>query len=189
METDHRFGVCPSRGIYVSLMCPLSPPVSLRPQTPLCLPIVVGAGAWLQPGPWGFALPVFLTQGKKGRGVWRGEQVVGPQGVQSCRAAGCFPGLVHPRGPLLLSGALLLVHTCGLPAKGKFRLSDTWRAGELPPPYFSSLRSGKHHIVAKGPSLSTQVLVARSPAGQGATYLPSGPQPPCLEGRCQGTYL
>lgn len=33
-------------------------------------------------------------------------------------------------------------------------------------PYFTSFRGGKHHVVARGPALSTHVLVARSPAGQ-----------------------
>lgn len=184
METDHRFGVCPSGGIYVSLMCPLSPPVSLRPQTPSVCPL------WWGLGP-GFCPACVPGPGKEREGecggVSRGLVPRGssPAGLQAaslgwssaqrscspvCGGSSCSKGLCSLHIPVV----------CQPKGNSDYvRHLEGWGAAT---PYFSSLRSGKHHIVAKGPSLSTQVLAARSPAGQGATYLPSGLQPPCLEG-------
>lgn len=49
--------------------------------------------------------------------------------------------------------------------------------GEIPIPYFTSLRGRKHHPVAKGPALSTHVLVACLAARPWPSYLPPRPQP------------
>lgn len=139
---DHRFGLCPSgllnvsryfRGIYFSLMCPLSPPVSLRPQTRSVCPLWWGLG----PGcsrPVGFCPACVSDPGKEREGECGGvSRWLVPRGSSPARLQAASLGwsirtaVLQPRlrGLLLLSGALLLVHTCGLPAKGKFRLRQT----------------------------------------------------------------
>lgn len=205
MEREHHFGVCPSGllnvryllGICLSLKCPLLS-FFLSPSCPRPPFLPISAGGWGLAA----ALPVgvypasVLDPGKRlervggQAGGWspRGQVLLfsSTSGLQAA-SPGWSVHMAHGSPSSTSVGGRPALR-CFASLRSHLQFASQ---GEIPIPYFTSLRGRKHHPVAKGPALSTHVLVACLAARPWPSYLPPRPQPypPPPEEGCHGTCL